>query len=94
LGFVIPLLETGMGIALILGVLTLPAAMVSLLTLMTYWSSDQLIAQYPIMGMLSAVVIAWPVLAAHLSATSLIVPALRGKAWAAPLVEGPVRRWL
>jgi thiosulfate dehydrogenase (quinone) large subunit len=60
----------------------------------TYWSSDQLIAQYPIMGMLSAVVIAWPVLAAHLSATSLIVPALRGRAWAAPLVEGPVRRWL
>ena len=38
---------------------------------MTYWSSDQLIAQYPIMGALSVVVIAWPLLAARFSATSL-----------------------
>ena len=47
-----------LGFALVIGVLSLPAAWASLLTLMTYWSSDQLIAQYPVMGILSAVVIA------------------------------------
>jgi hypothetical protein len=52
-GIVIPLLETRLGIALILGALSLPAAPLSLLALITYWSSDQLIVQYPIMGMLA-----------------------------------------
>ena len=51
-GFVIPLLETVLGLALVIGVLSLPAALASLLTLMTYWRSDQLIAQYPLMGIL------------------------------------------
>ena len=68
-GFVIPLLETALGVALIIGALSLPAALASLLTLMTYWSfDDQPIAQYPIMGILSAVVIAWSAWAARLSA--------------------------
>jgi len=93
-GFVIPLLETCLGVALILGVLTLPAAMVSLLTLMTYWSSDQLIAQYPIMGALSVVVIAWPDLAARLSTTSLIVSALERRRRAESVIGRPLRRWL
>jgi thiosulfate dehydrogenase [quinone] large subunit len=93
-GFVIPLLETWLGIALIVGVLSLPAAIASLLTLMTYWSSDQLIAQYPIMGALSAVIIAWPLLAARFSATSLIVRVLERTQRAARLIRGPQRRWL
>jgi thiosulfate dehydrogenase (quinone) large subunit len=93
-GFLVPLLETCLGVALILGILSLPAAMVSLLTLMTYWSSDQLIAQYPIMGVLSIVVVAWPLLAARLSTTSLIVSALKRKQRAGPLISGPLLRWL
>jgi len=93
-GFLTPLLETCLGIALILGVLTLPAAMVSLLTLMTYWSSDQLIAQYPIMGALSVVVIAWPLLAARVSTTSLILSALKRRQRAGILIDGPLLRWL
>jgi thiosulfate dehydrogenase (quinone) large subunit len=93
-GFLVPLLEMCLGLALILGVLTLPAAMVSLVTLMTYWSSDQLIAQYPIMGVLSVIVIAWPLLAARLSATALIVSALRRRERAGLLIDGPLLRWL
>lgn len=93
-GTVIPLLETLLGVALILGVLTLPAAIGSLLTLIMYWSSDQLIAQYPIMAALSAVVIAWPAAAAHFSVTSLAVQTLRRRQRAPQLVEGPLRRWL
>lgn len=93
-GFLIPLLETCLGLLLTLGVLTLPAAMVSLLTLMTYWSSDQLIAQYPIMGALSVVVIAWPLLAARFSVTSLSVLILQRRRRADFLTLGPLRRWL
>jgi len=93
-GFVIPLLETALGVALVIGVLSLPAALASLLMLMTYWSSDQLIAQYPIMGILSAIVIAWSGWAARLSATSLVVAALGRKQLTGPLISGPARRWL
>jgi thiosulfate dehydrogenase (quinone) large subunit len=93
-GMTIPLLETALGIALTVGVFSLPAALGSLLTLMTYWSSDQLIAQYPIMGMLSAVIIAWPAWAVRFSATSLIVGALQRKQVASQLISGPLREWL
>nr|WP_142280668.1 hypothetical protein [Mycobacterium saskatchewanense] len=93
-GILIPLLETALGVALLIGALTLPAALASLLTLMTYWSSDQLIAQYPIMGILSAVVITWSGWAARLSATSLVVSPLNRKQIAAQLISGPLRRWL
>ena len=93
-GFGIPLLETGLGVALAIGVLGLPAALASLVTLMTYWSSDQLIAQYPIMGFLSAIVIAWPVWAARLSTTALVVAILDRKQIAAPLISGPLSHWL
>jgi thiosulfate dehydrogenase [quinone] large subunit len=66
-GIVVPIVEVGLGVALILGVFTLPVALGSLLNLMTYWCSDQLVGQYPIMGVLSAVLIAWPVLASTFS---------------------------
>jgi thiosulfate dehydrogenase [quinone] large subunit len=92
-GFVSPLLETTLGVALVIGVFSLPAALASLLTLMTYWSSDQLIAQYPIMGFLSAVVIVWSAWAARLSATTLAVAVLNRKRIAAQLISGPLRRW-
>jgi thiosulfate dehydrogenase [quinone] large subunit len=93
-GFAIPLLETGLGVALVIGVFSLAAALASLLTLMTYWSSDQLIGQYPIMGALSAVVIAWPVWAARLSTTALVVAVLNRRQVGAPLISGPLRQWL
>ena len=99
-GFVVPLLELALGVALILGVLTLPAAAVSLLNLMNYWSADQLIAQYPIIGVLSVVVVAFAGYATLFSVTSLTVClAERGRGsriarlatWPS---DGPLRRWL
>jgi thiosulfate dehydrogenase [quinone] large subunit len=93
-GGLIPLLETALGLALITGVLTLPAGLASVLTLMTYWSSDQLIAQYPVMGMLSAIVITWSVWAVRLSVTSFVVAVLTRKQVAGQLISGPLRRWL
>ncbi|MBL3686250.1 DoxX family membrane protein [Leucobacter zeae] len=60
LGFGIPLLECAIGLALVLGACTRWAAAASIATLMLYWASDQLIAQYPVMVALSAVVLAFP----------------------------------
>lgn len=71
-GFVVPLVEVGLGLALVLGILTLPVALASLLNLMTYWSSDQLAAQYPLMGVLAGVLIAWSAPASHFSLPSLL----------------------
>ena len=70
-GFIVPLIELSLGAALLLGILTLPAALASILTLMMYWSSDQLIAQYPVMGALSALVLVWPMAAARVSVASI-----------------------
>lgn len=66
-GLVVPIVEVGLGVALILGVFTLPVALGSLLNLMTYWCSDQLVGQYPIMGALSGVLLAWSVQASRFS---------------------------
>lgn len=71
-GIVVPLVEVGLGVALVLGILTLPVALGSLMNLMTYWCSDQLVGQYPVMGVLSAVLIAWPALASRLSLPALV----------------------
>ena len=99
-GFVVPLVESALGAALILGVFTLPAAAVSLLELMNYWSSDQLIPQYPIIGVLSVVTMACAGYASLFSVTSLLVwRAHRGRdsrdhrlaIWSD---DGPTRRWL
>lgn len=62
-GVAIPALEIALGILLVLGlgrVTTTIAALGSIATLMLYWSSDQLIAQYPAMVLLSAIVLALP----------------------------------
>lgn len=71
-GVGIPLLETLLGAALVLGVLTLPAAIGSVLTLMSYWSADQLIAQYPVMVVLAVPLIAWPLAASRFGLTTLL----------------------
>ncbi|MFE6996815.1 DoxX family protein [Microbacterium sp. NPDC057659] len=59
-GFVIPALEVLLGIALIAGLFTRLAALASIATLMLYWGSDQLVDQYPVMVLLSALVLAAP----------------------------------
>jgi thiosulfate dehydrogenase (quinone) large subunit len=99
-GFIVPLLEFTLGVALVLGVLTLPSAVVSLFNLMNYWSADQLIPQYPVIGALSVAVVAFAGYATLFSATSLTVfLAERDRepriatlaAWPS---DGPLRRWL
>lgn len=88
-GFATPLLETGLGIALVLGVLTRASAFISVLTLLLYWSADQLIWEYPVMVALSVVVIAWPVAARALSISAIVERRL-SRLSSAP---APVRVW-
>lgn len=52
-GIMTPLTEVTLGLVLILGVFSTLSAVVSAGLLAVYWSSDQLIAQYPIMALLS-----------------------------------------
>ncbi|OKH82987.1 hypothetical protein EB75_10770 [Mycobacterium sp. ST-F2] len=52
-GIMTPLTEVTLGLVLVLGVFSTAAATASAGLLAVYWSSDQLIAQYPIMAMLS-----------------------------------------
>lgn len=65
-GFGVPLLEVGLGLACIVGVLPRLVAAGSVMTLMLYWLSDQLIGQYPVMVVLSAAVLTFPLAAARL----------------------------
>ncbi len=71
-GFAVPLIEVGLGVALIAGVLTLPIALASLLNLTTYWCSDLLVGEYPIMAALSGLLIAWPAAASRLSIPAIV----------------------
>lgn len=71
-GVVMPLLETLLGVALILGLFTLPVGLFSVLTLALYWSADQLITEYPVMMVLSAVVLAWRVPASRYGFPALV----------------------
>jgi thiosulfate dehydrogenase (quinone) large subunit len=93
-GFVMPLLEVGLGVVLVAGVLTLPAALMSVITLMTYWLADQLTASYPVMVALAVVVAAWPLVASRLSATALAERAVRRRRPTSRWISEPVRRWL
>lgn len=70
-GFLVPLLEVGLGVALVLGVFTLPIALASVFQLCNYWLADQLITQYPIMMALSAAVAAFAPAARRYSLTTL-----------------------
>lgn len=76
-GVAMPLLETALGVALVLGIATLLAAAGSVLTLTSYWAADQLIGQYPAMLLLSLVPLLWPAAAARYSATVLLPRRLR-----------------
>jgi thiosulfate dehydrogenase [quinone] large subunit len=89
-GFGVPLLETCLGIALVLGILTLPAALVSVGELCNYWLADQLITQYPIMMALSAAVAVFAPSASRYSLTTVI---LRARTNAKPVTPG-LRAWL
>ncbi len=57
-GIMTPLTEVALGLVLVLGIVSMPAAVVSAGLLAVYWSSDQLIAQYPVMAVLSVGVVA------------------------------------
>lgn len=86
-GIGVPALELGLGIALVLGVLTLPLALAAIGQLCNYWLADQLIAQYPIMLALAAAVAVFAPTASRYSLTSAV---LRGRR----PVAAPLRRWL
>lgn len=89
-GFGVPLLETCLGVALVLGIFTFPAALLSVTQLCNYWLADQLITQYPIMMALSAAVAAFAPSASCYSLTSLI---LHVRSTSKPVPAG-LRRWL
>lgn len=94
-GWGVPLLETALGIALILGVLTLPAALGSILTLMSYWYADQLIAQYPIMVVLSALVVLSSGSANRLSVSTLVRSLSKSRPTRGPgVLPESFRRWV
>ena len=87
-GFAVPLIEVGLGIALLLGILTFPAALMSVVQLCSYWFADQLITEYPVMVALSAAVLAFGTAAGVYSITAWL---LRRRG-----VDPPpaLRRWL
>ncbi|MFD4558504.1 hypothetical protein ACFWP5_30030 [Streptomyces sp. NPDC058469] len=93
-GFAMPLLETSLGVVLVMGVFSLPASLASAFTLLMYWSADQLITEYPIMAALSTVVIAWPLLAARFSVTTLAERVVGRKRPNLAVFQEPFRRWL
>lgn len=94
-GWGVPLLETALGIALIAGILSLPAALGSTFTLMSYWYADQLITQYPIMVLLSVVVVLVAGSAQRLSVSNLILSGVsRSRPAVGRLMDGSLRRWL
>jgi len=79
-GVVMPLLETLLGVALVVGVLTVPAAWASVGALTTYWLADLLVWQYPVMVLLSAVVLAAPAAASAWSLGGLLASRRRARA--------------
>jgi len=93
-GWAIPALEVGLGIALILGVLTLPAALMGAFTLLTYWLADQLIQEYPIMLALSVVTAVFVVSASRISVTTIVEKLVLRKKPESRWFSAPVRRWL
>lgn len=87
-GVVMPALEVALGVLLVAGLLTRITAFLSIGTLMLYWSADQLIAQYPAMVMLSAVVLVVPVAARFGMDGWLRARRARGTGAASALWEG------
>ncbi|GGB42936.1 hypothetical protein GCM10011492_37350 [Flexivirga endophytica] len=73
-GLIVPAWETLLGLALVVGILSRVLACAAIVTLMTYWLSDQLIGQYPVMVVLAATVLAFPVAASTYSASRALSP--------------------
>ena len=74
-GVAMPLLETALGVVLVLGVVAVPAAAASVVVLASYWLADLLVWQYPVMLVLAAAVLALPSAARAWSVPS--VPSVR-----------------
>lgn len=72
-GIGVPLIELALGVALILGIATLPAALLSAFELCNYWAADQLVAQYPVMLVLSVGVAAFATRASRYGLGSALV---------------------
>ncbi|WP_166981676.1 DoxX family membrane protein [Paramicrobacterium fandaimingii] len=92
-GVVVPFLEVGLGVALVVGVLTLPAALGGVGTLVMYWLSDQLIAQYPIMTALAGVLLVWPLEARRYGLVTLLAHHVPLSTSAARVLRGRLSRW-
>lgn len=56
-GILMPAMEVALGIVVVIGLWPRWAAFVSIVTLMTYWSADQLTDVYPVMVVLAAAVL-------------------------------------
>ncbi|WP_208545062.1 DoxX family protein [Rathayibacter sp. VKM Ac-2760] len=93
-GIVMPLLECSLGVALILGILTVPAALMSTVTLMMYWLADQLIGEYPVMVLLSVALVAVPAFASRVSLTGVADQLRRRRNPAAAPIPAALRPWL
>jgi thiosulfate dehydrogenase [quinone] large subunit len=93
-GSLAPLTETVLGVILILGVLTRPAAIAGIVLLLIYWSADQLTTQYPVMVALGVIVIVWPRAAARLSLTTALVGLWCRRKAVGPPRSAALRDWL
>lgn len=82
-GVAVPIVEVGLGLVLILGILPRIAAVVAALQLASYWLADQLIAQYPIMAALATVVAVTGVASSRWSLPAVVRAARRRRATAA-----------
>ncbi|MFJ3959176.1 hypothetical protein [Arthrobacter sp. NPDC090010] len=71
-GIAVPCTEALLGVLLCAGFLSRWTGAASLLVLASYWLSDQLIVQYPVMLGLGAVVLLFPAAAGRLSVTALV----------------------
>ncbi|MGQ4433517.1 hypothetical protein [Streptomyces sp. SAS_260] len=73
---------------------SLAASLMSAFTLLTYWSADQPITEYPVMAALAMVVVVWPLLASRFSATALAERAVGRKRPDVMVFRESYRRWL
>lgn len=87
-GVAMPVVETAVGIALVLGILTRVATLGSVLLLSSYWMADQLIAQYPVMLLLSVAVLMAPDAARAISLSALVTRRVVAAAVRDPVAAG------
>ena len=78
-GLLVPFAEVSLGLCLLLGVFRVPAAAVSILLLSSYWMADQLIDAYPVMLLLAAAVLLFPVASGRFSLGRMLARKRSGK---------------